>query len=76
MSIAIAIVIIAAIVFLLRRSADRAETPSSEEDLLQLCHGDTAQMERLITLERKNAPGIPRSTAVARAVYSLRRDKR
>lgn len=76
MSVAIAIAVIVAIVFLLRRSADRADTASSEEDLLLLCHGDPVQMERLIALESKNAPGISRSTAVARAAYSLRRDRR
>lgn len=76
MAIAVAIAIIVAIVFLLRRSADKTAATSPEEDLLLLCHGDTAQMERLIELERKSAPDISRSTAAARAAYSLRRDKR
>jgi hypothetical protein len=75
-AIAVAIAIIIAIVLLLRRSADKPETGSSEEDLLRLCHGDRAQMERLIALETRNAPDLPRSAAVARAAYSLRRDSR
>jgi hypothetical protein len=75
-AIAIAIAVIVVIVLLLRRAAGPSESAFVEDDLLQLCSGDKSQMERLIALERKNAPGISRSVAITRAAYSLRRDKR
>jgi hypothetical protein len=75
--IAVGIVVIVAVVLLLRRAADRpADAVAAEADLLQLCHGDRPQMERLIALECKNAPNVSRSVAITRAAYSLRRDKR
>jgi hypothetical protein len=75
-TVMLGIAVIVVIVFLLLRSAHPPEQVSSEEELLKLCHGDRSQMERLIAVESKNAPGIPRSVAIARATYSIRRDKR
>lgn len=76
MTVALGIVALVVIVFLLRRAADAPKPVSSERELLHLCGGDRSQMERLIALENRSAPGISRSVAVARAAYSIRRDKR
>jgi len=62
-----------------RRSGDKSrsvESVSSESELLRLCHGDAAKMERLIALERKAAPSIARHVAIERAIDRLRRDHR
>jgi hypothetical protein len=62
------------VLLLWRRVAHRPQAVS-EDELLQLCLGDKSQAERLIALEGKTAPGISRSEAIARAVYSIRRGR-
>lgn len=47
-----------------------------EAQLLQICHGNEAQAERLIEGELARAPGISRAEAAARAVARYRRDNR
>ena len=70
------LVLIAVVLLLLIRLADKPEgVAGSEDELLQLCLGDKAQAERLIALESKAAPGISRSKAIARAVHSIRRGR-
>jgi hypothetical protein len=56
--------------------ASESDAADPETELLSLCLGDRSQMERLIALETKKSPGITRSVAMARAAYSIRRDKR
>lgn len=62
-----------------RRSKTTPASPepaSPESTLLRLCHGDASKVERLIALELKTAPSIPRSVAIDRAIDRLRRDHR
>ena len=58
----------------LRRRDTSAEASDSEDELIHLCFGNEKQAERLIELERKNAPNISRSEAAKRASRSIRRD--
>ena len=74
MAAVLGIAILVAIVLLWRRLSNTPEPVSGEAELLQLCHGDKAQMERLIASQ--SAPGVRRSVAITRAAYSIRRDKR
>ena len=76
MAAALGIAIIVVIVLLWRRAGGTRESVSGEAELLQLCHGDKAQVERLIAREIQDAPGVRRSVAITRAAYSIRRDKR
>jgi hypothetical protein len=50
------------------------EASDSEDELVRLCFGNKKQAERLIELERKNAPKISRPEAAKRASRSIRRD--
>lgn len=59
---------------LLRGGDKNAETSDSEDELIRLCFGNEKRAERLIELERKNAPKISRSEAAKRACRSIRRD--
>ncbi|HKE95994.1 MAG TPA: hypothetical protein VKB34_16925 [Povalibacter sp.] len=47
---------------------------AAEEELLRLCLGDREQVERLMALESRDAPQMPRSEAARRALTALRRD--
>ena len=81
MVVVVCIAILLVCVLVWRRLADTPEASESasvdpETELLTLCLGDRSQMERLIALETKKSPGISRSVAMARAAYSIRRDKR
>ena len=76
MAAVLGIATLVVIVLLWRRAAGTPESVSGEDELLQLCHGDKAQMERLIASQIQNAPGVRRSVAITRAAYSIRRDKR
>ena len=58
----------------LRRRDASADASDSEDELVRLCFGNQKQAERLIELERKNAPNISRSEAAKRASRSIRRD--
>ena len=49
---------------------------SAEKELLLLCHGDRALMERLIAHEVRKDPDRPRSRSVSAAIHAIRRDKR
>lgn len=46
-----------------------------EAALLRLCHGDKAQMERLIDFERKRQPNLSRAGAALAAATRLRHDR-
>lgn len=61
---------------LLRRRGKKAkvEVFGAEDELIRLCHGDQAKVDRLIGLERKRSPNISRSEAARRAAQSIRRD--
>jgi hypothetical protein len=56
------------------RGRPQRQSAGAEKRLLLLCHGDKAQMERLISLELQRNPDIPRAEAAARAIHSRRRD--
>ena len=58
----------------LRRRDTNADASDPEDELVRLCFGNQKQAERLIELERKNAPNISRSDAAKRASRSIRRD--
>ena len=59
-----------------RLHARRQRRREPERDLLRLCYGDREQAERLIGIEQRRAPGVPRSEAAARAIEARRRDNR
>jgi hypothetical protein len=54
----------------------RRRSVGAERELLQLCHGDKEQMNRLIALELRKAPSLSRCAAAKQAIHSLRRDRR
>jgi hypothetical protein len=74
----IAILLVGVFVWRRLAGAETSEPASAatETELLALCLGDRSQMERLIALETKKAPGISRAVALDRAVHSMRRDRR
>lgn len=58
------------------RSPRTASTPySPEQRLLLACHGDRAQMERLIEYEKRRAPLISNVEAARRALARLERER-
>ena len=65
---------IAALGYLAYRSSGSRSTAESE--LLLLCHGDRALMERLIAHQLRKVPGRPRSQSVSAAIHAIRRDRR
>lgn len=65
---------IAALVYLTYRPPGRRNT--AERELLSLCHGDRALMERLIAHEQRRVPDRPRSHSVSAALQAIRRDRR
>ena len=67
-----AVALIAGLIFLLRKSADSAE--SRESKLHNLCRGDREMMERLISYEEKRGKGLSREAAITAAIDSLKRD--
>jgi hypothetical protein len=73
----ILVVVVAAaiglLVFLLLKKRPISEF---EARLLELCRGDTGQLERLIAAERRRAPRIGRALAAQRALLALERDRR
>lgn len=71
---AIAVTLIAGLVFLLRRSAGSAEP--REQELHRLCRGDKEMMERLISHEQDKRQGRSRDVAVQAAIELLKRDNR
>lgn len=70
------VLVLVALAILVYYFYPRKRGGAQETELLQLCHGDRDQMERLIALERRKNPAHSRGEAIAQAVYSLRRDKR
>jgi hypothetical protein len=70
----VVIAIAAALILWLRQRG--GPTRNAEAQLRRICHGDDAQVERLIQGELDRARGIPRTEAAARAVARYRRDNR
>lgn len=62
---------------LLRAIRSRAYEPwDHEAALLRLCHGDKAQMERLIEFEQQREPQLSRAGAALAAATRLRHDRK
>ena len=76
MSALLALCALVAIWLLVARLVRRASRADPEAELLKLCHGDAAQRDRLIELERRRAPDLPRREAALRAIETRRRDNR
>ncbi len=68
-------IVVVLLVLVFRGRATTSEKNDDETELRHLCHGDGAQMERLIAMEQRKVPGSSRSAAVAKAIHSMRRDK-
>ncbi len=61
---------------LMRAIRSRTYEPwDHEAALLRLCHGDKAQMERLIEFELKHQPNLSRAGAALAAATRLRHDR-
>lgn len=61
---------------LMRAIRSRTYEPwDHEAALLRLCHGDKAQMERLIEFELQRQPGLSRAGAALAAATRLRHDR-
>ena len=71
---AVAVILIAGLVFLLRRSAGSAEP--REKELFRLCRGDKEMMERLISHEQEKRQSRSRDVAIQAATDLLKRDNR
>lgn len=69
-----AVVLVAAFIFLLRKSADSGD--SAEKELFRLCRGDSEMMSRLISYELNRGKSSDRKAAIQAAVTSLKRDNR
>lgn len=67
-------VLIAAFIFLLRKSGDSAEP--AEKELFRLCCGDREMMDRLISYELNRGKRDDRKAAIRAAINSLKRDNR
>ncbi|MGH8530072.1 MAG: hypothetical protein ACRETN_09585 [Nevskiales bacterium] len=77
MTVIITLLAAAAIGWLVFSAAgNRSKSTTGDSELLRLCHGDKALMERLVSLEIKRAPEVSRSEAVSRAFSALKRDHR
>ena len=78
MSLALGILLIVLLLYYFASGGDgeQQDPVEAERELLRLCLGNQEQAERLVRLETDKAPGIKRSEAVRRAIWSLRRDAR
>jgi len=72
--IAILVLVVLGVWFWLRRGGGAAQ--NTERQLLRICFGNDAQVERLIDFEMTRTPGISRTEAASRAVDRYRRDNR
>ena len=70
--LAATILIVVAVVYALIQNWFRRR--KAERELLALCQGDAAMLERLITFEQKRTPGQTREEAARAASYAIRRD--
>lgn len=62
---------------LVRAIRSRSYEPwDHEAELLKLCHGDQAQMERLIEFEQQRQQGLSRAGAALAAATRLRHDRK
>ena len=58
------------------RAIQQGRAPKKDRDyLLQVCRGDSAQVERLLDLERRKNPELSEAQAYRRAIRSHLRDK-
>ena len=54
------------------RSKSGSSYDRNKSELLRLCDGDAARMERLIAAEQARKPGLPRDAAIDNAIERLR----
>ena len=65
----------AAVIGMLVALRGRAEKRDPERELLVLCQGDGAHVERLIAFERGRSPGLGRRSLARRAVLRWMHDR-
>jgi hypothetical protein len=69
---AAAILIVVAVIYALIQNWLRRRR--AERELLGLCQGDAAMLERLIAFEQRKTPGQTRAEAARAASYAIRQD--